>query len=115
MSERFACAFSAAYDRASVNYELREVLSRNRRLRPVAVQASEVLVGDILVQKHRSDTVVRMYPNGQSGLASFCEISFGSVCVAIPRDEMVMVCRDQQRPHAVPAIWSNPLQGWVFL
>lgn len=41
---------------------IRGALSRNPRLRPVQVHACDVLVGDILAQRDRVDTVVRMYP-----------------------------------------------------
>lgn len=58
------------------------------------VPAKDVRVGDLYLDCHDEwREVVRFYPFGQSGRASFCEISFGSVCVGVPRDQPVWVKR----------------------
>jgi hypothetical protein len=63
--------------------------------RVLCVKASEIEAGDMLLDVHGEyRRVVRHYPNGQSGKASFCEVSFGSVCTSIYPDTIVVVQRD---------------------
>ena len=58
-----------------------------------SVTARDVLPGDTLLVGDEPRDVVRVYPHGLAGNASFAEISFGSVCVSFPREELVWVQR----------------------
>jgi hypothetical protein len=99
--------------------ELLWELSRNPRLKMVTDRAENVRPGDLLQQEDRLDRVVRVYPRGQGGGSSFCEISFGSVCVSMRRGEPVTVYRDPSREYRHPfqraALWVSKGEGWVHL
>jgi hypothetical protein len=99
--------------------ELLYELARNPRLKMVTDRADNVRPGDLLQQEDRLDRVVRVYPRGQSGESSSCEISFGSVCVSMLRGEPVTVYRDPSREYCHPfsraALWVSKAQGWMHL
>lgn len=78
----------------SLSLEVKEYLRRHPDAKAMRIQAKDILTKDLLCWTDPPREVVRVYPNGQSGSAPFLEISFGRVCVAIDRDELVTVYRD---------------------
>lgn len=77
--------------------ELKSRLALNPKLKQFSLTARDLLPGDMFVGYGPLRDVVRVYPYGQSGDATFMEIGLGSVAVCIYPDEPITVFRDPNK------------------